>query len=158
MCKILVAGIGNIFLSDDGFGVEVAQRLAAEGVPDQVRVGDFGIRGLHLAFEMLDGCYDTTVLVDATARGGAPGTLYLIEPEVDNQTAAAPADAHDMNPQAVLASLRALGGTPGRVLIVGCEPATVEDGLGLSPPVAGAIPGAVNFVRELIRREGVRGA
>jgi hydrogenase maturation protease len=155
MPRILVAGIGNIFLSDDGFGVEVAQRLAADDWPESVAVRDFGIRGMHLAYEMLDGGYNTTVLVDAVPRGGAPGSLYLIEPEVD--TLSAGADAHSMDPAAVLGTLKALGGVPGRVLIVGCEPATVEHGMGLSAPVLNAVPEAVRFVREIVNREQAKG-
>jgi hydrogenase maturation protease len=148
----LVAGIGNIFLGDDGFGVEVAQRLASVRFQGEVKVRDFGIRGIHLAYEMLDGGYQTTILVDATPRGGAPGTLYLIEPQWDTVETPSPADAHSMNPQAVLGAVKALGGSPGRVLIVGCEPATVEEGMGLSPPVAQAVGEAVEFVRELIAK------
>ena len=154
--RMLVAGIGNIFLGDDGFGVEVAHRLAAEPLPDGVEVRDFGIRGLHLAYQMLDGGYDTTVFVDAVPRGGAPGSLYLIEPDLEGLPAEAAADAHAMDPAAVLAALKTLGGTAGRVLIVGCEPASVEEGMGLSVPVADAVSGAVRFVREIIEREGTR--
>ena len=146
----LVAGIGNIFLGDDGFGVEVAQRLADAPFSGEVKVRDFGIRGLHLAYEMVDGGYGTTILVDATQRGGAPGTLYLIEP--DWERANAPADAHSMTPDAVLAAVKMLGGACGRVLIVGCEPASVAEGMGLSPAVARAVPAAVKFVRELIAK------
>lgn len=153
MERMLVAGIGNIFLGDDGFGVEVANRLAAESLPGDVAVRDFGIRGLHLAYEMLDGGYETTVLVDAVPRGGAPGSLYLIEPELNNIEATATADAHAMDPSTVLALLKTLGGVPGRVLIVGCEPASVEEGIGLSAPVANAVGEAVRFVREIIDRE-----
>ncbi len=157
MRRILIAGIGNIFLSDDGFGVEVANRLATENLPSEVRVADFGIRGLHLAYELLDESYDTTILLDATPRGGEPGTLYLIEPDVPADGPPAQADAHAMNPEAVFAALRTLGGSPGRVLIVGCEPACVEEGMGLSEPVAGAVGQAVQLVREVVAREQVRG-
>jgi hydrogenase maturation protease len=156
MERMLIAGIGNIFLGDDGFGVEVARRLARENLPAEVSVRDFGIRGLHLAFEMLDGGYDTTVLVDAVPRGGPPGSLYLIEPQVDALEPAA-GDAHAMGPGSVLAMLKALGGVPGRVLVVGCEPASVEERMGLSAPVANAIGGAVRFVRDIIDREGAKG-
>jgi hydrogenase maturation protease len=155
MEKILVAGIGNIFLGDDGFGVEVAQRLAAEDLPEDVQVRDFGIRGLHLAYEMLDGGYGMTVLVDASPRGGKPGSLYLIEPELDNLEASQ-ADAHSMNPGAVFATLKALGGVPGRVLMVGCEPQSTDEGIGLSAPVANAVGEAVQFLREIIDRERAR--
>jgi len=156
MQRMLVAGIGNIFLRDDGFGVEVAQRLAVESLPEEVRVRDFGIRGLHLAYEMLDGGYATTVLVDAVTRGGPPGSLYLIEPELE-QLEASQADAHSMDPAAVFAALKTLGGAAGRVLIVGCEPESVEEGMGLSAPVAGAVGDAVRFVRDIIDRERAKG-
>lgn len=152
MPRVLVAGIGNIFLGDDGFGVEVAQRFAAAGPPPGVEVRDFGIRGLHLAYEMLDGGYSSTVLVDAVPRGGAPGTLYLIEPDLENLPACS-ADAHSMDPVAVFATLKTLGGAPGHVFIVGCEPASLEEGIGLSPPVAQSVGEAVEFLREIIARE-----
>ena len=157
MTRMLVAGIGNIFLGDDAFGVHVAQRLAAEGLPPEVSVHDFGIRGMHLAYEMLDGGYDTTVFVDAVPRGGVPGSLYLIEPHVDELEPPAATDAHAMEPGTVLALLKALGGTPGRVLIVGCEPASVAEGIGLSPPVSTAVGQAVRFVRDIIDREQAKG-
>jgi hydrogenase maturation protease len=121
--RMLVAGVGNIFLGDDGFGVEVAKRLAAAALPGWVRVADFGIRGLHLAYELLDHGYETTILVDATPRGGEPRTVYLIEPDLDAHSTEGHSspDAHAMTPAAVFALLRAIGGPPGRVLIVGCE-------------------------------------
>ena len=147
---VLVAGVGNVFLRDDGFGVEVVQRLAAGAagpVPPGTKVVDFGIRGLHLAFEMLDG-YDTVVLVDALPRGGAPGTVYVVEP--DESAGTPPVDGHDLNPEAVLALARSLGGPTGRVLIVGCEPADVGEGIGLSAPVAAAVDAAVRTVLEVI--------
>jgi hydrogenase maturation protease len=152
MRRILVAGIGNIFLGDDGFGVEVAQRFAAAGPSPGVEVRDFGIRGLHLAYQMLDGTYDSTIFVDAVPRGGAPGSLYLIEPELENLPAAS-ADAHSMDPVMVLGLLKTLGGSPGRILIVGCEPASLEEGIGLSPPVAKAASEALEFLREIVARE-----
>ena len=151
--RMLIAGVGNIFLGDDGFGVEVTRRLAREALPEWVRVADFGIRGLHLAFDILDGGYDATVLVDATARGGAPGTVYLIEPDLDG-AAGAPADAHTMTPEAVFAALNALGANPGRVFIVGCEPASLDENIGLSGPVARAVDEALHLVRSLIARNG----
>jgi hydrogenase maturation protease len=156
---ILVAGIGNIFQSDDGFGSEVARLLlAGPPPPDGVKIVDFGIRGVHLAYELLDG-YDAAILVDATARGGEPGTIYVIEPDVDtieSETGLAEAgivDAHGMDPASVLALLRSLGGHIGRLLVVGCEPADVDDGIGLSDPVAGAVGEACRVVRELIGAE-----
>ena len=151
MPRMLVAGIGNIFIGDDAFGVEVAKRLLESGVPPEVSVRDFGIRGVHLAYDLLENAYDITVLIDATARGGEPGTVYLIEPEFGAESATA--DAHSMTPDVVFATLRAIGGNPGRVMIVGCEPATVEEGMGLSAPVEAAIDEAVKLVRELIAKE-----
>ncbi len=152
MRRILVAGIGNIFLGDDGFGVEVAQRFAAAGPPPGVEVRDFGIRGLHLAYQMLDGGYDSTILVDAVPRGGVPGCLYLIEPDLENLPAAS-ADAHSMDPVMVLGLLKTLGGAPGRVLILGCEPASLEEGIGLSPMVTQSTGEAIEFLREIVARE-----
>jgi len=151
--KVLVAGVGNIFLGDDGFGVEVASRLEREQLPPGVRVHDFGIGGVHLAFELLDG-YDVAILVDAMPRGGEPGTVYVIEPEVDGRTSEGLVDAHGLEPEAVLALLERLGGGVDRVLIVGCEPATVDEGMGLSTPVAGAVDEAVGVVHSLIAALG----
>lgn len=154
MPRVLVAGIGNIFLGDDGFGVEVARRLAEIDLPPEVSVRDFGIRGLHLAYEILDGGYDLTIVVDAAPRGGKPGTVYLIEPEPGTSSQAT-TDAHAMTLEAVLATLRALGGDPGRVLVVGCEPASIEEGIGLSEPIGAAVEEAVKLVRELIGRRAL---
>jgi hydrogenase maturation protease len=153
MKRVLIAGVGNIFLGDDAFGVEVAQRLSASPLPDNVRVSDFGIRSLHLAYEMADSAYDLTLLIDASPRGGRPGTLYVIEPETSLDGPVAVPDGHSINPDAVLASVRALGADPGRVLVVGCEPASVEERMGLSPEVAAAVEEAVILVRELLERE-----
>ncbi|MFF4259572.1 hydrogenase maturation protease [Streptomyces sp. NPDC001663] len=158
MSRTLVAGIGNIFLGDDGFGVETARRLAERELPAPIEVVDIGVRGVHLAYQLLDG-YDTLVLVDATARGEAPGTLYVIEHDVGggSPVPAAPAlDGHRMTPDAVLALLGTLcAGTgaepPHRVLVVGCEPASVDEGIGLSEPVADAVPQAVRLIEELLR-------
>jgi hydrogenase maturation protease len=153
--RVLVAGVGNIFLGDDGFGVEVARRLAGEPLPEGVRVADFGIRGVHLAYELLDG-YHTAILVDATRRGGPPGTVYVIEPEQpaardpDDAAAAPLMDAHAMEPDAVLGLLDLLGGSSVRVLVVGCEPAEVTERIGLSEPVERAVDDAVLMVRELL--------
>ena len=150
--RALVAGIGNIFLGDDGFGVEVASRLSRGVLPDGVRVLDAGIRARDLAYELLEGGYDTAILVDAVARGGAPGTVYIIEPEHASfgATSAVGVDGHAMNPEATLAFVQALGGVATRILIVGCEPVTVEEGIGLSEPVAAAVDEAIGVVRELL--------
>ncbi|WP_308120385.1 hydrogenase maturation protease [Streptomyces bambusae] len=159
----LVAGIGNVFLGDDGFGVETVRRLAGLPLPGGAEAVDFGVRGVHLAYQLLDG-YDTLILVDATARGGAPGTLYLIEVDPGAGGGPVPADpdrpvaldGHQMSPDTVLALLGTLcAGTgsspPRRILVVGCEPACVEEGIGLSPPVEAAVPEAVRTVLELLR-------
>jgi hydrogenase maturation protease len=153
--SVLVAGIGNIFLQDDGFGVEVARRLGAEPLPEVVRVADFGIRGIHLAYELLEQQYDLTVLVDTIARGDKPGTIYLVEPAFENLQATGEdsADAHAMTPQHVFQLLNTLGGSPGRVLIVGCEPLETAEGIGLSDPVAGAVEEAVKLILDVVRRE-----
>ncbi|MFG1670029.1 hydrogenase maturation protease [Streptomyces sp. Y7] len=156
MTRTLVAGIGNIFLGDDGFGVETARRLTARELPDHVEVVDVGVRGVHLAYQLLDG-YDTLVLVDATERGEAPGTLYVIEH--DGRPVAGDAvpaiDGHRMTPDTVLALLDTLcagtgGQPPGRVLVVGCEPASTDEGIGLSPQVSEAVPQAVRLIEELL--------
>jgi hydrogenase maturation protease len=146
MPRILVAGLGNVFLGDDGFGVEVVRRLASSALPDGVEVMDVGVRALHLAYRLLDR-FDLVIAVDAVARGGAPGTLYLIEPEL---AAAVPLpDAHGADLGAVAAMVDALGGALGRVLIVGCQPATFE-GMQLSPAVAAAVEPALQRVGELL--------
>jgi len=151
--RTLVAGIGNVFLGDDGFGVEVAARLGRESLREGVRVVDAGIRARHLAYELLDGDYDTAILVDAVARGGAPGTVYLIEPEVAagglSNTAAA-FDGHAMNPDAMLGFLQAFGRASTRVLIIGCEPECIDERMGLSAPVAAAVDEALELVRDLL--------
>lgn len=178
--RILVAGIGNIFLGDDAFGCEVARQLTRQSWTDgnqrdltkenksgrgqarrapaaDVRVVDFGIRGFDLAYAMLDG-YDATILVDATPRGDVPGTLYTIEPdlsELDALDVEAIPETHGMNPLKVLKMVKAMGGELRQVLLVGCEPATFgpEEGLmGLSPEVQAAVPEAVKIVESIIKR------
>ena len=152
--KILVAGIGNIFLGDDAFGVEVVNRLGARSLPDHVSLVDFGIRSYDLAYALMDD-WDLVILIDALPRGGTPGTLYLIEPELperDDRELAV--DAHTMNPISVLRLVEALGGRMGRILVVGCEPETVEPdeegNIGLSGPVSIAVDEALRAVEELI--------
>ncbi|MDT0433659.1 MULTISPECIES: hydrogenase maturation protease [Streptomyces] len=149
---VLVAGIGNLFLGDDGFGPEVVRRLAADGepLPGGVRVVDYGIRGMHLAYDLLDG-YDALVLVDACAGGGVPGELTLLQVGVDD-LGTGEFDAHGMNPVAVLANLAKLGGTLPLTHLVGCTPADVGEGIGLSEAVAAAVPPAVAEVRALVAR------
>ena len=135
--NILVAGIGNIFLADDAFGVELALRLSHEPVPEGVTVIDYGIRGLHLAYDLRDNDYDLVILLDALPRGDEPGTVYLFEPDLDFDRGEVEVDAHEMHPLAVLALLADLGGEVRRLLVVGCEPAELEERIGLSPAVAG---------------------
>ena len=152
--SVLVAGVGNIFLGDDGFGVEVARRLSAEPLPENVRVADYGIRGVHLAYQLLDG-YDTLILVDAVSRGEPPGTVFVIEPDLGLGTplnGVPPAmNAHDLDPASVLGLVRHLGGRIDRVLVVGCEPQQTDERIGLSEPVQRAVGEAARLVRELLR-------
>lgn len=149
----VVAGVGNVFLSDDAFGVEVAQRLATDArVPPGVRVLDAGIRGVHLAYELLDGC-DSFVLVDAVRLGEAPGTVSVLAP-ADLPPPSEPVDGHGLDPASVLALVERLGGRLGRVRIVGCEPASVDEGMGLTPAVAAAVEPAVEAVLALVREDG----
>jgi hydrogenase maturation protease len=160
--NVLVAGIGNIFLGDDGFGVEVAQRLAARPQPDGVRVTDFGIRGFDLAFALLDEP-EATILIDAMPRGGAPGTVYVLEPDLAADSGGLTPDhaegsfqGHAMTPDSVFALVRTLGGQPRNVTVVGCEPYTFgpedEGQMGLSELVARSVTEAVVVVEELIAR------
>jgi hydrogenase maturation protease len=167
--RILIACIGNIFFGDDGFGVEVAQRLLSRQErlhAEHVQITDFGIRGLELAYTLLDDDYDTLVLVDAIPHGGSPGTLYLIEPNLANlgpeqgvEAARVGLDSHSMDPLKVLAFARTLGAKPIRTLLVGCEPSNVTTGaadeemqMGLSQPVLAAVDGAVDMVDSLVER------
>jgi hydrogenase maturation protease len=149
--QVLVAGIGNVFFGDDGFGVEVARRLSVEPLPPGVEVEDFGIRGVHLAYRLFDPP-GLLVLVDAVRRGGAPGTLYVIDPELEEPVGAGLADGHAIDVAAVLASVRALGGVLPRVRLVGCEPGALDVGMGLGEAVTRALPEAVRIVRELAER------
>jgi hydrogenase maturation protease len=150
---VLVAGIGNVFLGDDGFGVEVARRLAAVPLPEAVDVVDYGIRGVHLAYDLLDGAHSTLVLVDALPLPDPPGTLAVLEVPMDGGTAPdLPAvDGHGMTPLAVVELLKRLGGEVERVLVVGCRPAVVDERMELSQPVAAAIAPAVALVTDVVR-------
>ena len=153
---VLVAGVGNMFLGDDGFGVEVVRRLADRPRRPGVTVKDFGIRGVDLAFSLVDGA-DLTILVDATARGGRPGTLYTIEPELppaDGGDGPQSLATHGLDPVKVLRMAQTLGGRLGRVVLVGCEPETFgpehEGHMGLSAPVEAAVPEAVRIIEGLV--------
>lgn len=164
--RTVVAGVGNVFLRDDAFGVEVARLLAERSLPVNTEVHDFGIRGLHLAYELLDGC-DLFILVDAAPRGERPGTVTVLEvghaeaghAEPGHAVAghavvgSAPAmDAHGLAPDEVFRLLDSLGGRPGRSLVVACEPADVSPGMELSDPVRAALPHAVQAVEEILRK------
>lgn len=169
MNRVLIAGLGNVFKGDDAFGVEVVQRLAQVSLPSNVETIDFGICGIDLTYALLDD-YDAAVLVDTVRRGGASGTLYVIEPELprDNE-AADPGDLaltpHELDPAKVLRMVRALDGRCRRVVLVGCEPETFGDEydgkMGLSAPVTAAVVEAVEIARSLVeemltvRREAV---
>ena len=151
--RILVAGIGNVFLGDDGFGVEVAGRLRDVPLPDGVEVRDFGIRGMDLAYALQED-YEAAILVDAAPRGEAPGTVSVVEPDLDDDEVVL--DTHGMNPLRVLALARAMGRLPGRVLVVACEPERIvagehdDDLVGeLSEPVRAAVDEAIRAVRSL---------
>jgi hydrogenase maturation protease len=150
--RVLVAGIGNVFMGDDGFGVEVARRLGERPPRAGVDVRDFGIRGMDLVYAMQD--YDVAILVDATPRGEAPGTVALIEPDLDAGVLSL--DTHGMDPVKVLALARRLGPVPERVLVVGCEPATRMTGdedevvVEISPPVRAALDAAVALVESVL--------
>jgi hydrogenase maturation protease len=154
--RVLVAGVGNIFLGDDGFGVEVARRLADTPLPDGVEVRDFGIRGMDLAYALQED-YEAVVFVDAAPRGERPGTVSLVEPELDLDEVEL--DTHGMHPLRVIALARAMGRVPERVLVVACEPARIVDGehdedlVGeLSAPVAAAVDDAVALVPSIVGR------
>lgn len=154
--RVLIAGIGNIFLSDDGFGVEVARHLADVELPEGVLAGDYGISGMHLAYDLLDG-FDTTIMVDALGRGERPGTLTVLEAGRDDLgPTAGPLDAHGMQPTMVLGLVTMLGGETGRVVVVGCEPEVLDEDIGLSRAVAAAVEPAVEMVLGLAG-EGVTG-
>jgi len=155
--RTLVAGVGNVFLHDDGFGVEVARVLSQTPPSRDVEIGDFGIRGVHLVYELLDGC-DLFVLVDAAQRGYVPGTVTVLEVEPADAAASAGGaplmDAHGLAPDAIFAMLASLGGRPGRSLLVACEPADLSPGTGLSAPVSAAVPHAVRAVEEILGQAG----
>jgi hydrogenase maturation protease len=153
--RVLIAGIGNVFLADDGFGVEVVRRLAGRELPEGVEVVDFGIRGFDLAYALMDP-YEAVIFVDALPRGEEPGTVYLIEPEIEDVGGAA-IDAHGMDPVKVIRFARAMGAELPRTLVVGCEPKTVLSGenyddmlMELSKPVEAAVEEAAQLVESLV--------
>ena len=153
--NILIAGIGNIFFGDDAFGCEVAAQLMRRPLPEGVRVIDFGIRSYDLAYAMMNGP-DVTIFIDATPRGQPPGTIYLLEPDKNilDSDFGEVVNAHSMNPVRVLQLIHSLGGQPGRLYLVGCEPAvleTEEGAMGLSEKVQAAVAPAIEMIETLIR-------
>ena len=152
--QVLVAGVGNSWLRDDGFGPQVVKRLEEGGTPEGVAVFDFGSGGLDLAYEVMRG-YDALVMVDVSQQGGEPGTLYVMEPDPDEINAGLEdgemIDPHGMDPLTVLRFVKAVGGWPGKVIVVACEPKDVEDmGMGLSSEVENAVEGAVKVVLDTV--------
>ena len=154
MKRILVAGIGNSWLRDDGFGGEVVKRLETRELPEGAVVLDFGTGGLDLAYEVMRG-YDALVLVDVSRQGGEPGTLYVMEASEEEVEAGIEdgqvINPHAMDPQTVLRFVKTIGAWPGKVVVIACEPAQVEEmGLGLSDEVARAVDGAVDLVAKTV--------
>ncbi|TCM46589.1 hydrogenase maturation protease [Kribbella sp. VKM Ac-2568] len=148
--RILVAGLGNMFCTDDAFGVSVVAELAQQSWPEGVEVQDFGIRGIHLAYQLLEP-YDLVVLIDAVHREGPAGTVYVVEAEPDPEPGPEVSmDAHDLGPDAVLSLVPRLGGTLGRVVVVGCEPGDIGTGIGLTPAVQDAVETAAQLVTDLV--------
>jgi hydrogenase maturation protease len=150
VAQILVAGVGNAWLRDDGFGSEVARRLGERELPDGVQVFDFGTGGLNLAYEVMRG-YHGLILIDASRQGGEPGTLYVMEADEESVemgiTDGELLDPHDMNPQTVLRFIRSVGGWPGKVMIIAVEPREVDQpGMGLTPDVEAAVEAAIALV------------
>jgi hydrogenase maturation protease len=157
--KVLVAGIGNIFLGDDAFGIEVVRQLCKHSLPNEVCVRDFGIRSYDLAYALMEE-WDLVILVDALPQGGKPGTVYVLEPELgEPMTTGTTVDAHTMNPVSVLNLVRSLGGELGHILLIGCEPETVEPdekgNIGLSAPVRGAVAVAIQAIDEWVKRSQI---
>lgn len=162
--RMLIAGLGNIFLGDDGFGPEVARRLATQSLPAWARVADYGISGMHLAYDLANG-YDTAILIDAAPRGDEPGTVTVLAVETEHRRDLAAAqgplgasrlfDAHGMQPDVVLGVLEMLGAAgSARIFVVGCEPASIDYGMELSEPVAKAVDEAVRVVLDLVAEAG----
>lgn len=152
--SILIAGIGNIFFGDDAFGCKVVAEMARRDCPDGVVIKDFGIRGFDLAYTLTDG-FSAAILVDAVSRRGTPGTLYLIEPDIAalRESPGFSFNAHTLDPVAVLQMAHSFGILPGKIYLLGCEPATLDaaDGeLALSPAVRAAVPDAVSMIESLV--------
>lgn len=156
MSRVLVAGIGNVFFSDDGFGVEMIRRLDPTALPGTVSIADYGIRGVHLAYDLMDGDYDTLILVDAVPLAQNPGTVTVLDATDAATDRTTTVDAHSMSPAVVLQTLHGLGGILDRVLVLGCQPAAIAEGMGLSEPVAAALDHALARLTALIWTESKR--
>jgi hydrogenase maturation protease len=149
---VLVAGVGNIFLGDDGFGPEVVRHLGAPEqppLPEPVRLVDYGIRGLHLSYDLLEG-YSALIIVDTMPGHGRPGEIRVVAVDPDDVTASDGADPHGMDPVAALSGLPSLGGALPPTYVVGAQPANLEEGIGLSDPLRAAVPVAGAVIRELL--------
>ena len=156
--RILIAGVGNIFLGDDAFGVEVVQRLARRPLPAEVCVVDFGIRGLDLAYTLLEP-FEAVILVDTLPRGGTPGTLYVLEPQMDEFTLAQETpllQGHNLDPVRVLRAAAALGGPPQRLFVVGCEPSAIEFADDVAPAMSLAVQAALDEAVVLVESLMIR--
>jgi hydrogenase maturation protease len=153
--RILVAGIGNIFLGDDGFGPEVMRHAVGQPHSDDVHLVDYGIRGMHLAYDLLEE-WRALVLVDALPDRGAPGTLHVFEADHETLSATAGLEAHSMDPAAAFATLTALGGTAPPTIVVGCQVENVDEGMGLSELVSAAVPAAVAAINDVLADLAVR--
>jgi hydrogenase maturation protease len=156
MTQVLIAGIGNTSLGDDGFGVEVVRRLASEPLPEGVRLADLGDRRLSLTPDLFDGAYERVILVDATPRGGVPGMVYLSRPPAADLVTAGDqaSDGCGVEPHALSSILGSVGNTTGRLLVVGCEPQVVGERAGLTPPVEAAVDEAVELVLAVLAAAG----
>jgi hydrogenase maturation protease len=153
--RVMIAGVGNMFMKDDGFGSAVIKKILDKKFPEGVEVKDFGTGGLKLAYDLMKG-YDGLILIDASRRGGQPGTLYVIEPDENDINPdlekGGPIDPHGADPATVLRFVKSIGSWPAKVVIVGCEPETVDDfEIGLSEPVNASIDKAVDMVEDIIK-------
>ncbi|MEO8111571.1 MAG: hydrogenase maturation protease [Ginsengibacter sp.] len=153
--RVMIAGVGNMFMKDDGFGGAVIKKMSDKTFPEGVEIKDFGTGGLKLAYDLMKG-YDGLILLDASQRGEEPGTLYVIEPEENsiesNLEDGGPIDPHGSDPATILRFVKGIGAWPGKVLIVACEPVAVDDfEIGLSEPVNEAVDKAVDLIDELLK-------
>lgn len=152
--RVMIAGVGNMFMKDDGFGGAVVQKLLLNNFPEGVEIKDFGTGGLKLAYDLMRG-YDGLILLDASKRGEAPGTLYRIEPKEEDISPdleqGGPIDPHGADPVTVLRFVKSIGSWPAKVIVVACEPETVEEfEIGLSESVQASMDDAIEMVKEII--------